>query len=342
MNTAQPATKPSDGAVAASIVLGIVIGLIWVLHLATVASLGHSDAAGNGIGQAYAAIQLIALWLLLTIMIVIASAKGAAPKPTTVAALVIVPVSGFVAMAATDLLARSHLSPFLWPIIIPALVPPLVVAWCFLALSASMLRVVVVKVAAGALLAAIFAVCVSIWPLSLMRNAVDDLEAARLEKYDADLARVPANAPLWDWTPFLDTQDSTKRAKVLDGIRSIDQRQAQAEAMLDRGDFPIGYLGFRSRSDACALREGTQPASQARRTAGAQNPRSQTVFRYRAAISRRHLRHELAGRLWLRVRRRIGGLGNHGQGIQQHQFRRLSSGRASRSQGTGANAARAP
>src|SRR5713226_7996562 len=87
MNTAQPATKPSDGAVAASIVLGIVIGLIWVLHLATVASLGRSDAAGNGIGQAYAAIQLIVLWLLLTIMTVIASAKGAAPKPATVAPL---------------------------------------------------------------------------------------------------------------------------------------------------------------------------------------------------------------------------------------------------------------
>jgi len=77
-----------------------------------------------------------------------------------------------------------------------------------------------------------------------MRNAVDEQEAARLEKYNADLARVPANASLWDWTPFLDTRDSTKRAKVLDSIRSIDQRQAQAEAMLDRGDFPIGYLGF--------------------------------------------------------------------------------------------------
>ncbi|SRR5216683_6558197 len=100
MNITPPALRPSDGAVAASIVLGVVIGLIWVLHLATVASLGGSDAAGNGIAEAYAAIQLIALWLLLTIMTVIASAKGAAPKPATVAALVIVPVSGFVAMAA--------------------------------------------------------------------------------------------------------------------------------------------------------------------------------------------------------------------------------------------------
>ena len=60
MNVTPPALRPSDGAVAASIVLGIVIGLTWVLHLATVASLGRSDAAGNGIAEAYATIQLIA------------------------------------------------------------------------------------------------------------------------------------------------------------------------------------------------------------------------------------------------------------------------------------------
>jgi len=73
---------------------------------------------------------------------------------------------------------------------------------------------------------------------------VDDQETARLQKYDADLARVAANAPLWDWVPFLDTRDGTKRERVLDSIRKLDQRQAQAETMLDRGDFPIGSLGF--------------------------------------------------------------------------------------------------
>ena len=77
-----------------------------------------------------------------------------------------------------------------------------------------------------------------------MRKAVEDQEAARLQKYDADFARVPGNAPLWDWTPFLDTRDGTKREKVLDSIRKLDRRQAEAEAMLDRGDFPVGYLGF--------------------------------------------------------------------------------------------------
>jgi hypothetical protein len=236
-----PATKPSDRVIAASIVLGVIVGLLWLLQLATVASLGHSDAAGNAIGEAYAAIQIIALWSLLTIMTLIAGLKGTAPRPAIAAALVIVPVSGFVAMDAADLLARSHLSPFLWPIVIAAAIPPLVVAWCFAALLGSGR---VARIGVAALPGATLAVCLLIWPLSRMRNAVDDLETARLEKYDADLARVPANAPLWDWTPFLDTSDNTKRARVLDSIRGIDQRQAQAEAMLDRGDFPLGYLGF--------------------------------------------------------------------------------------------------
>jgi hypothetical protein len=242
--TAPPPTPKPSGPTIAAVVLGVVALLLWLLQLATVFSLGRSDPAGNAIGQAYAAIQIILLWLALTVMTSVASLKGTAPRPAKFAALIIVPFSGVVALAAADLLARPEVSPFLWPVVIPALVPPLVVAWCFLALRAAALRPFVTRVVATALLGATLAVCASLWPFWLMRNAADGAETARREKYDADLARVPANAPLWDWTPFLDTRDDTRRAKVLDSIRSIDQRQAQAESMLDRGDFPIRYLGF--------------------------------------------------------------------------------------------------
>jgi len=115
---------------------------------------------------------------------------------------------------------------------------------------------------------------------------VDEPSAASYKTFRRSgrrLARVPANAPLWDWTPFLDTQDSTRRAKVLDSIRSIDQRQAQAEAMLDRGDFPIGHLGSFDLDPTPALCEKAR--SLLRRpveTAYAQNSRSQTVFRLAA------------------------------------------------------------
>jgi len=97
-------SKPSTGAISGAVILSVIAGLLWVLSLATLASLGNSDAAGNAIGEAYAAIQIIALWSLLTIMTIIAGVKGAAPKPAKVAALVVVPASGFVAMAAADLL----------------------------------------------------------------------------------------------------------------------------------------------------------------------------------------------------------------------------------------------
>jgi hypothetical protein len=236
-----PTARASSGAIAGGIVLGALIGLLWTLNLAMLASLGNSDAAGNVIGEAYAAIQIIALWSLLTVLTIVACVKGAAPNAAKAATLVIVPASGFAAMAAADLLARAYLSPFLWPLVIPAVVPPLVVIWCFLALRGRAGRA---GIGLGALPVAVAAVCLLMQPLSLMRKAVNDTETARLQKYDADLARVPAGAAMWEWTPFLDTRDDTEREKVLDGIRGLAQRQAQVEQMLDRGDFPIGYLGF--------------------------------------------------------------------------------------------------
>src|SRR3954453_3626121 len=98
MSITPPLRKPSDRVVATNIVLSVIAGLLWVLSLATLANLGNSDAAGNAIGEAYAAIQIIALWSLLTIMTIIASVKGGAQKAALAAALIIVPASGFVAM----------------------------------------------------------------------------------------------------------------------------------------------------------------------------------------------------------------------------------------------------
>ena len=140
MNSRPAVIKPPVGAIAAGIVLSIVILLLWGLQLATVASLGRSDAAGNGLGQAYAAIQLIVLWLLLMVLTILACAKGKGPGAARIAALVIVPASGLVASAAAGLLAQPDIAPHLWPIVVPALVPPLIIAWALFTLSAARLR----------------------------------------------------------------------------------------------------------------------------------------------------------------------------------------------------------
>ena len=82
---------------AASAAVGIGIGLcvpallIWALTLAFLANLAGSDAAGNAYAQAYAALAVIVLWLLLVALGIIAVLKGVMPRP---AAVITAPPSG--------------------------------------------------------------------------------------------------------------------------------------------------------------------------------------------------------------------------------------------------------
>jgi hypothetical protein len=73
-------------------------------------------------------------------------------------------------------------------------------------------------------------------------RAVQQVSAAR-EKYAADFARLATDSPIWAWVPFLNSPDQTRLNAVLDRIRTLERRQSDAELMLERGDFPLGYLG---------------------------------------------------------------------------------------------------
>jgi hypothetical protein len=236
-------TKASPGAIGLSIGLGILAVLFWGLALATLANLVGSDAAGNAYAQAYGALEIIVLWGLLAAIAIIAVVKGAMPRLSALAALILIPVSGFVTFAALELLARPAVSPFLWPIIIPALIPPLVMGFCMWALIPSLRAAVPARVAGGIVWGATLILCVAILPLQQMRDrAVQQVSAAR-EKYAADFARLAADSPLWAWVAFLNTPDQTRVNAVLDRIRPLGRRQSDAELMLERGDFPLGYLG---------------------------------------------------------------------------------------------------
>src|SRR5947207_3591552 len=214
----EPAKAPA-AAIGISAGLSVLVLLFYVLVLATLSDLQGSDAAGNAYARAFGAIEVVVLWLLLAILLIVAGIKGAIPAPAIIAAAILVPVSGFVAMTALELLARPHIPPFLWPIAIPALVPPLVVAFCFWALLLSTHTRVPVVYAAGAALSVILLLCISILPMLQARHAADEKFIAGREKYAADFAKMPADSPLWDWVPFLATPDQTRVSNVLERIR---------------------------------------------------------------------------------------------------------------------------
>ena len=235
--------KASPGAIGLSLGLGILALLCWALALATLADLAGSDPAGNAYAQAYGAFEIIILWGLLAVIAIIAFVKGAMPRLGALAALILIPASGVVTFAALELLARPAVSPFLWPIIIPALVPPLVMAFCVWALLPSLRAAIPARLASGIVWGATLVLCLSIFPLQQMRDHAKEQFAAAREKYAADFAKLPADAPLWEWVPFLKAADETRVRAVLDRIRALDRRQSDAELMLERGDFPLGHLG---------------------------------------------------------------------------------------------------
>jgi hypothetical protein len=227
----------------AGIGLSVLILLAWVGQLATLSDLSGSDPAGNALAQAFGALEIIVLWGLLAVLALLAATRGAMPRAAALAITILIPASGFAAMTAAELLAEPGVAPFMWPIIIPALVPSLIVTFCFWALLPSMRATVPVGIATGIGCGATLVLCLSILPMVQIRDSAIEREAALRTKWEADFTKLTANSPLWVWAPFLATRDETKRSAVLDRIRHLDRRQNDAEVMLDRGDFPLLYLG---------------------------------------------------------------------------------------------------
>jgi hypothetical protein len=180
---------------------------------------------------------------LLLALETIAAVKGIMPRSAAIAALLLIPASGFAAMTALELLATPELSPRLWPIVIPGLVPPLVVAYCGWALIPALRAAVPAGLAAGVVWGTTLLVCAAVVPFVHSRRLATEQATAARARYDESLASLPADAPLWEWTRFLATRDETKASAVLERIRRLDRRQSDAELMLDRGDFPLSYLG---------------------------------------------------------------------------------------------------
>ncbi|AXK82454.1 hypothetical protein DW352_19180 [Pseudolabrys taiwanensis] len=224
-------------------VLSVIALLLWLLHVSMLDSLTGSDAAGNGMAQGFAAIAIILLWGLLALIALIAFVKGDMPGWAAVAAAVLIPVSGLVTFGVLGLMTEPQLAPYRWPLVIPAAMPPLVIAFCLWALLPGTHTYVPAPLAGGAAWGLVLLLCVAYLPMQRARDAAHAREAADLAKYEAALNAVPAGAPLWALTPFLDTRNYVKLDEVLARIRALPDRQAEAETMLARGDFPLAYLG---------------------------------------------------------------------------------------------------
>jgi hypothetical protein len=91
--------------------------------------------------------------------------------------------------------------------VIPAAIPPLVVAFCFWSLLPKLRAAIPAGIAAGTVWGGVLVLWLAIVPLMQMRQDAKDQFAAGRAKCADDFAKLTADAPLWDWVRFLDTPD---------------------------------------------------------------------------------------------------------------------------------------
>jgi hypothetical protein len=118
-------------------------------------------------------------------------------------------------------------------------VPPLIVAFVLWAVFPGLHSAVASPWAAGATWGPVAVLTAAILPMRRLRGLVLEKAAAESAAREEAFANLPDDAPLWDRLPFIDADGPMVRDERLKTIRELECRQADAEAMLVRGDVRI-------------------------------------------------------------------------------------------------------
>jgi hypothetical protein len=223
------------------------IAFLWMGLIPSVLHPNSSDAAGNAMSEAFEAVYAILIWIMLAILLIIAGANGEMPSWARALALLLVPASGVAAVVAGAIipgLQRLHVDAR-WLAIVPGLAVPLLVFYALWAYYPSIHAAIPAGVAGGVVWGLVAILSVAPWPMVSYKSRADaEFRAAyakRADEVKARFEKLTPESPLWEWLPFLDDYPYSTRA--MDHIRASPTRQSDAEAMLDRGDYPLGRTG---------------------------------------------------------------------------------------------------
>jgi hypothetical protein len=234
----------------------LLTAVLWAGFVGNATTLTGSDPAGNALTQAFAFLLGLVVWALLAVLLLIAGIAGKMPWWAKLAAFVLHPASCCAALATLSTLSHSQ-TPASWPLVVPILAPPLMLAYAVWAYFPALGAGVPGSVAGGATWGGVLILSLLPWPFILhteralrerqahfaAEQAAEQGVAAEKEQREwaEKLDKLPKNAPLWEWQSFTDRPELHERA--LEGIRHLDRRQADAEDMLAHGlAFPMREL----------------------------------------------------------------------------------------------------
>jgi hypothetical protein len=227
------------------LILVLAILFLWIGLLYNMATPNSSDAAGNGLAGVYMIFFAAAIWIMLAILLILAGINGEMPGWTAAVAFLLVPASGVAAVTAGAMIAELDKLGVeaRWLLVVPALVPPLLIFFALWAYQPSLRESIPASVAGGGVWGLVLILSILPWPMVTVRANLSKTRFAGQEKAVADarveFAKLTPESPLWEWAPFV---DSPMQVEALNHIRTAPNRQADAEIMLERGDFPMRLL----------------------------------------------------------------------------------------------------
>ena len=102
MTTPAPPSHPLPSPPIGAIALALLAVLLYLLQMAGLHDAGRSDAAGNGITDAFIALFSIALWIALAGLMLVAFKNGRMPAWAAFGALVLVPLAGYASFRSEE------------------------------------------------------------------------------------------------------------------------------------------------------------------------------------------------------------------------------------------------
>jgi len=223
--------------------------LLYAVALGMITSMHSSDAAGNGLTQSFAFLTTIALWIFLSALLVVAGIKGEMPPWISLAAFILVPAAAAAALGAVNLLTDSFYKSK-WPVLIPALLPLLIIAFALWALFPTLHAGIPPAATSPFIWGAVLVLSLAPWPAVAYRKAHGEADRAQAVAEDranepkrieaerqqnlALFKQLTPDSPLRDWLAFR-LPSNELREQAFEGIRKLPRRQADAELMLRQG-----------------------------------------------------------------------------------------------------------
>lgn len=240
MSTATP--PPLSRAPVLAIVVIALAALPYAMMMAGIGGLHDGDGMSRGLAGIYALIAIAILWILLAVLLVNAAVAGEMPLWAGIAALLLHPASLVATVLAVDLLGtdRDHG----WAIIVPIAVPPLIAGYAFWARLPRLHAVLAPHPTSGVVWGAVLVLSLATVPGMIEREKttkahrkaipfISDEERREQQRQErlTRFEQLTPTSPLDEYLQFLGQGDAL-RDRAVDSVRRVENRQAEAEAML--------------------------------------------------------------------------------------------------------------